>query len=130
MAVNRRDDPTVTFLFHRTQKIARISATAQSGLRHSSRVEATFQSEPGFLRRVIKRADDEIFAGMTLWSSRELGVFISETLNNLRPRNVRSRRRQDRHRTDGGDEDDYSPKKSTAGPPSKIWIGNFSSSYS
>jgi hypothetical protein len=49
-------------------------------------------------------------------------------LDDFRPGNFSSRRRQDRHRPCR--DSNQSRKKSSAGPPSKIWIGSFSYSYS
>src|SRR5438270_13258806 len=87
--VNRRSDSPVTFFHHRTQKIARISSATQSWFAHSSRVKAALKSESAFLGGVVKCADDEIFAAVSLRTPRELFIFGSETLRNFRPRNVR-----------------------------------------
>lgn len=102
----------------------------QSRFCHASRVEATFESETGFLGRVIKCADNEKFARVALRASRESFIFGGEPLDHFRPRNVGANLGQDRQPTGGERSRDYSPKKSSAGPPSKIWIGSFSCSYS
>lgn len=62
------------------------------------RVEAALEGESGFLWRVIKRADDEVFTGMTAGTPRQLFIFIGEPLDNFRPRNIRARCRRDRRR--------------------------------
>jgi hypothetical protein len=60
----------------------------------------------------------------------EFFIFVGKMLHHFRPRNISAGERQDRYRPCRGCGADYSPKKSTAGPPSKIWIGSFSCSYS
>jgi hypothetical protein len=129
-AVYRRGDSTVAFFFHRAQKIARVSPAAQSWLCDASRVEAALKSETGLLWRVIKRADNEVFAGVPTGTPRQFFIFVGETLDNFRPRNVRARCRKDRQRLCCNSDADQSWKKSSAGPPSKTWIGSFSYSYS
>src|SRR5262249_6735047 len=91
--VHRRCDPSVTFLHHRSQKIAWITAAVQSRLRHARRIEAALESESGFLWRVIKSADDEIFAGMTTGAPLQLFILNFQALDNFRPRNVGTRDR-------------------------------------
>src|ERR1043166_209563 len=89
--VDRRDDPADAFLLHRAQEIARISSSSQPGLRHRRRVESAFKCKPGLHRRVIKRADDEIFARVSARAIREFFIFDLETLHDLRPWNFRAR---------------------------------------
>src|SRR5260370_26308340 len=87
VTVNRRDDSTVAFLLHRTNKIARISSAVQSGFRYSSRVKAALKRETGFLRRVIECVDDEVFPGMAAGTPRQFFVFVTGPLANSRPGN-------------------------------------------
>src|SRR5260370_3467095 len=94
-AVDRRCDSPVTLFHHRTKKITRISSTAQPGFAYSSRVKAALESESTFLRRVVERADDEIFAGVTLRVPGEFFIFVGKTLHHFRPRNISAGERQD-----------------------------------
>src|SRR5207248_11591429 len=72
-------------------------SAVQSRLRYSSRVKAALKRETGFLRRVIKCADDEVFPGMAAGTSRQFFVFVSESLHNFRPGNVAARCRSEEH---------------------------------
>ncbi len=101
-AVDRRCDSPVTLFHHRTKKITRISSAAQPRFAYSSRVKAALESESAFFRRVVERADDEIFAGVTLRTPEEFFIFVGKTLHHFRPRNVSAGERQDRYRPGGG----------------------------
>ena len=76
----------------------------QSRSGHAGRVESALERETGFLGRIIKRADDEIFARMSTRAPREFFIFRREPLNNFRPRNVRARSRPDRDPNDSNSE--------------------------
>ena len=112
MTIHRRSDSSVTFLLYRTQEITGISVPVQAGLRDACRVEAALEGESGFLGRVIKRADDEIFAGVTARPSGQFFIFYSEALNNFRPRNFGAKFGND---CDGNENDrcDEDPKSVT-----------------
>ena len=62
----------------------------QAGFGYAGRIKAAFECEPGFLGRVVKRADDEIFTGVSAGPSRQLFIFRGETLGNFRPGNFRA----------------------------------------
>src|SRR6266446_9164460 len=101
-AVDRRCNSPVTLFHHRTKKITRISSAAQPRFAYSSRVKAALESESAFFRRVVERADDEIFAGVTLRTPDEFFIFVGKTLHHFRPRNISAGERQDRYRPGGG----------------------------
>ena len=83
--VHRRRNPAITFLSYGLQKIARIGVAVQSRFGDSGRIEPALECEPRFLGRIIKRADDKIFARVTTWPARQFVIFGSEALRNLRP---------------------------------------------
>jgi len=70
----------------------------QSGLRHRRRVESALKSETRFHRRVIKCADDEVIAIVTLRTPRKFLILIREPLHHFGPWNVRVKFGQDRQR--------------------------------
>src|SRR5438132_5139862 len=94
-AVERCNDSTESLFLNRTKKITRISSAAQPRFAYSSRVKAALESESTFLRRVVERADDEIFAGVTLRTTGEFFIFVGKTLHHFRPRNISAGERQD-----------------------------------
>ena len=96
--VYRRTNSAEAFLLDRAKKIAGVALSVQSGFCHGRRVEAALESDTRFHRRVIKRAHDEVFAAVSLRTPGEFFVFVSETLNYLRPGNVRARLSEDRQR--------------------------------
>src|SRR6266853_1674020 len=101
-AVDRRCDSPITLFHHRTKKITRISSAAQPRFAYSSRVKAALESESTFFGRVVKCADDEIFAGVTLRAPGEFFIFVGKPLHHFRPRNISAGQRQDRYRPGGG----------------------------
>ena len=130
-AVDRRRYPAEAFFFYRAKKIARIGSSMQARLGHARRVESALESETGFLRRVIKRADDEILAAVTARTSLEFFVFVGEPLDNFRPRNIRSEFRIScSQNAEGRNLCDQSAKSESTGPPIRISMGSFFHSYS
>lgn len=61
----------------------------QSALCNRRRIETTFEGEAGFFRCVIKSADYEILAVMSLWAPRQFFVLIRKPLDNFRPGDIR-----------------------------------------
>lgn len=104
--IYRCGDPAKAFLFHGAQKIARILSRVQSSFRRGRRIETAFESETGFHGRVIKSADDEILAVVTLRTPRQFLIFVSKTVHYFGPWNVGERLRQDRHRPRDNDRAD------------------------
>src|ERR1700720_3614045 len=90
-------ESSVAFFFHRTQKIARIGSTVEPAFGDPGRIEAAFESKTRFLGRIINRANNEIFTGVPARTPPQSLIFVSQTLDNSRPRNVGQRCRQDRH---------------------------------
>ena len=70
VAVNRRRNSPAALFYDRAQKIARVSSPVQTAFGHARRVESALESKTGFLWRVIKRADDEVFAGVSTGTPR------------------------------------------------------------
>ena len=102
----------------------------QSWFCHRRRVKSAFKCKSGFHWRVIKSADHEIFAAVTLRPVREFLVLIRETLDNFRPRNISANVRRGRQRTKRDCGGDYWPKTEFIGPPIKISMGKRFHSYS
>jgi len=101
----------------------------QSRFYNRGRIEAAFESEAGFLRCVIKSTDYEVFAVMTLGTSRQFFILIRKSLDNFRPRNVRSKFRTSENAA-GRKPGDQLPKSGSIGPPIKTSIGSRFHSYS
>src|SRR5213592_3906408 len=98
-AVYRNRNPAVAFFHYRAQKIARISPAAQPSFCHATCIETKVGRESGFFRRVVKRADNEIFPRVPARPPLESFVLDLQTLRNLGPWNVCVRALQDRQRT-------------------------------
>ena len=101
----------------------------QSGLCNRGRIEAAFESKSGFFRCVIKSANDEVFAVMSLRTSRQFFVFRRKTFDNFKPGDVRPdfRTSEDAECRKPGDQ---MPKSDSIGPPIKISMGSRFHSYS
>ncbi|PYK87098.1 MAG: hypothetical protein DMF47_04135 [Verrucomicrobia bacterium] len=71
----------------------------QSRSRHRRRIKAALEGETRFHRRVVKGADDKVFAAVPLRTVRQFFIFVREALHDLRPWNIAAGSRQDRQRT-------------------------------
>ncbi len=67
----------------------------QAGPGDARSIEAALERKAGFLWRVIERADNKIFTGVSARTPRQLFVFRRQTLHNLGPGNFSACRRQD-----------------------------------
>lgn len=130
-AIDRLAQPAEAFFSHQNKKVARIFSSTQSRPRHRCRIEAALERKTGFHRRVVKRADDEVFAVMPLRTPREFFIFLSKTPHDFGPWNVGSNIGQDRQRTRERDATrNQSPKTGSIGPPINISMGRRFHSYS
>jgi len=127
--VDWRDDPAEAFFLHRTQKVTRISSPAQTAFCNWGCVKSAFKREAGFLRRVIKGTDYEIFAVMSLRTPRQSFVLIRKPLDNFRPRDICSESGRSEN-VESRDSCDQVPKSDSIGPPIKTSIGSRFHSYS
>src|SRR5437762_11046001 len=94
-AVDWCNDSTESLFLNRTKKIARIDSAVQARLCHARRIKAALEGKTTFFWRVVKGADDEIFAGVTLRTTGEFFIFVGRTLHHFRPRNISAGERQD-----------------------------------
>ena len=62
----------------------------QTGFCFERNIKAALGRKARFHRRVIKCADNEVFAVMTLRTSRELFILLLQSLDHFRPRNIRA----------------------------------------
>src|SRR5438105_2854678 len=88
-AVHRYGNLSKTFFHYRAQEIPRIFSAAKSGLCDWRRVESACPSKTRFHRRVVQRANHEVFTGMSLRPRCELIVLIRYASLNFRPWNIR-----------------------------------------
>ena len=105
-AVYRRCDSAKSLLFDRPEEIAGIGVAVQSRPAHPRRIEAAIEGESRLLWRVIKCADNEIFAAVSAGPSREFFILERETLINFRPRDVGKSFVRDCERICDNDEND------------------------
>ena len=129
--VHRSNYPAETFFFDRAKKVAWISSAVQSGLCYWCRIESAFGCKTRLHGRVVKRADDEVFATVSLRTPREFFIFLRQTLHDFGPRNVGSNIGQNRQRTSERDATrNQSAKSDSIGPPISISMGRRFHSYS
>ncbi len=93
------------------------------------RIEAAFESEAGFLRCVVKSADYEVFAVMSLRTPRQSFILGSKPLDNFSPRNVCPEFRMGENAEECNPTDQV-PKSDSIGPPIKTSMGSRFHSYS
>src|SRR5581483_3631200 len=124
-SVHWHGDPAEAFLFHRTQEIAGILASVQTRRGDRCGVETAFKSEAGFFRRVIERADHEVFAVMAARTAGQSFILVRQPLHHLRPGNVGAQLATGfRYGFDGRERRHQSPKTDSMGPPIKTSMGN------
>src|SRR6266480_2005546 len=87
-ALHRRDDAAKSFFLYGRQEFARIALPAQTARGHRCNIETALGGKTGFHRGVVKRANDEVSAGMALGASGEEFVLASEPHLRFGPRNV------------------------------------------
>src|SRR2546429_9549665 len=90
-ALDRRDDAAKSFFLHGRQEFARIALPAQTAGGDGCNIEPTLSGETGFHRGVVKRANDEVSAGVALGASGQEFVLARESHLRFRPRNVGAR---------------------------------------
>jgi hypothetical protein len=76
----------------------------QAGPADPRGVKAAIKGESRFLWRVIKCANNKIFAGVSTGPPRQFFIFRRETLNNCRPGNIRERSRANKNSADPNDQ--------------------------
>ena len=91
-ALDRRDDATKSFFLHGRQEFARIALPAQTAGGDGCNIEPTLSGETGFHRGVVKRANDEVSARMSLRSSRQNFIFARQPRLCFRPWDVAQER--------------------------------------
>src|SRR5437879_2714684 len=84
--------------------------TSQARFGHGGDIESALDGKAGFHRRIIKGADDKVFAVVSLRTSRQFFILKREAPNNFRPGNVSA---EGRRNCDKETQDDESTKIST-----------------
>src|SRR5438128_9237182 len=91
-AIDRRRDASKSLLFYCSQEIARITPGTQATCGYLGNIETALGGETGFHRRVVKRADHEVSAGMALGSSGQDFILARQSQFCFRPWNVGEQR--------------------------------------